>query len=94
MSIPTRRDALRYVLEELARAFEWGRLYDERDVNAILKGFHEDTARLRRELVDEQVMLREKGRYWLVRPHDMAEDMPGASAAPDQSDERMDTGQP
>ena len=72
LSIPARRDALRFVLEELARAFTWGRLYDEREVNAILKEYHEDTARLRRGLVDEGIMLREHGRYWLVRPHDGA----------------------
>jgi biotin operon repressor len=70
--IPARRDALRFVLEEVAHAFAWGQLYDEREVNAILKGFHDDTARLRRGLVDEGIMLREHGRYWLVRPHEEA----------------------
>jgi ArsR family transcriptional regulator, arsenate/arsenite/antimonite-responsive transcriptional repressor len=69
VSIPVQRTKLRYVLEELARSFEWGRLYEEREVNAILKQFHDDTARLRRELVDEKIMMRENGRYWLVRPH-------------------------
>lgn len=81
LSIPARRDALRYVLEELSRAFEWGRIYDEREVNAILKPFHEDTARLRRELVDEQLMLRQNGRYWLVRPHDLAAEAPPTPGA-------------
>lgn len=69
-SIPTQTTKLRYVLDELARAFEWGRLYDEREVNDILKRYHEDTARLRRELVDHQLLMRERGRYWLVRPPD------------------------
>lgn len=67
-SIPTQRSKLRCVLEELAHAFEWGRLYDEREVNETLKRYHEDTARLRRELVDHQLLMRERGRYWLVRP--------------------------
>jgi hypothetical protein len=68
-SIPAQRKKRLYVLEELARAFEWGRLYEEREVNAILKAFHEDVASLRRGLVDERLMMREQGRYWLVRPH-------------------------
>jgi biotin operon repressor len=69
VSIPKDRRQRRFVLEELARAFEWGRLYDEPEVNGILKPFHDDAASLRRALVEEQVMLREGGRYWLVRPH-------------------------
>jgi ArsR family transcriptional regulator, arsenate/arsenite/antimonite-responsive transcriptional repressor len=70
VSIPAQYKKRRYVIEELARSFEWGRLYDEKEVNAILKTFHEDYASLRRELIDEGIMLRESSRYWLVRPHD------------------------
>ena len=57
-------------MEELARSFEWGRLYDEKEVNAILKTFHDDVASLRREFIDQRIMLRENGRYWLVRPNE------------------------
>ncbi len=70
VSIPAQYKKRRYVMEELARAFEWGRLYDEKEVNAILKTFHDDFASLRRELVDQRIMMRENGRYWLVRPHE------------------------
>lgn len=70
VSIPAQYKKRRYVIEELARSFEWGRLYDEKEVNAILKTFHEDYASLRRELIDEGIMMRESSRYWLVRPHD------------------------
>ncbi len=68
VSIPKDRRQRRLVLEELARAFEWGRLYDEPEVNNILKQQHDDAASLRRALIEEQLMLREGGRYWLVRP--------------------------
>lgn len=78
-NIPTQASKLRCVLEELARAFEWGRLYEEREVNETLKRYHEDTARLRRELVDAGLLMREHGRYWLVRPHDAAHDPARAS---------------
>ncbi|HJT55477.1 MAG TPA: metalloregulator ArsR/SmtB family transcription factor [Ktedonobacteraceae bacterium] len=69
-SMPSQYKKRRYVMEELARSFEWGRLYDEKEVNAILKTFHEDVASLRREMIDQRIMMRENGRYWLVRPHE------------------------
>jgi biotin operon repressor len=68
VSIPKDRRQRRFVLEELARSFEWGRLYDEQEVNGILKPFHDDAASLRRALIEEQILLREGGRYWLARP--------------------------
>jgi biotin operon repressor len=68
VSIPRDRRQRRFVLEELARSFEWGRLYQEQDVNSILKQQHDDAASLRRALIEEQIMLREGGRYWLARP--------------------------
>jgi len=70
VSIPAQYKKRRYVMEELARSFEWGRLYDEKEVNAILKTFHDDFASLRRELIDQRIMMRENGRYWLIRPHE------------------------
>lgn len=76
VSIPRQATKRRIILEELARSFEWGQLYDERAVNEILASFHEDVARLRRELVDEGIMMREHGRYWLVRP-----EVPGDESA-------------
>ena len=70
VSIPAQYKKRRYVMEELARSFEWGRLYDEKEVNAILKTFHDDVASLRREFIDQRIMVRENGRYWLVRPNE------------------------
>ena len=70
VSIPAQYKKRRYVMEELARSFEWGRLYDEKEVNAILKTFHDDVASLRREFIDQRIMMRENGRYWLVRPNE------------------------
>src|SRR5215471_19927737 len=53
VSIPAQYKKRRYVMEELAHSFEWGRLYDEKEVNAILKPFHDDVASLRREFIDQ-----------------------------------------
>ena len=69
VSIPAQYKKRRYIMDELARSFEWGRLYEEKEVNAILRQFHDDVASLRREMIDERIMMRENGRYWLVRPH-------------------------
>ncbi len=70
VSIPAQYKKRRYIMEEIARSFEWGRLYDEKEVNAMLRAFNDDVASLRREMIDQRIMMRENGRYWLVRPHD------------------------
>jgi len=68
LSIPAQYKKRRYIMEEIARSFEWGRLYDEKEINAIMRTFHDDVASLRREMIDQRIMMRESGRYWLVRP--------------------------
>ncbi|MBQ6491145.1 MAG: metalloregulator ArsR/SmtB family transcription factor [Atopobiaceae bacterium] len=62
-TIPAQRKKRLIVLERLAEAFEPGRTYAEREVNLIIADFHDDFATLRRELVDEHLMAREKGQY-------------------------------
>jgi hypothetical protein len=62
--IPTKASKRRIVLERVALAFEPGVRYDEREVNAIVGGFHVDHASLRRYLVDEGFLAREGGVYW------------------------------
>lgn len=52
------------VLERLALEFEPGHHYPEAEVNEILGAFHEDTATLRRALVDEGLLDRAEGSYW------------------------------
>jgi ArsR family transcriptional regulator len=69
LSIPTHSRMRRFVVEKIAEAFEWGQLYEEKEVNAVLQRFHDDVATLRRALIDEKLMMRENGKYWLIRPH-------------------------
>jgi ArsR family transcriptional regulator, arsenate/arsenite/antimonite-responsive transcriptional repressor len=68
VAIPPDEQPRRYAMEIVARAFEWGRIYEKKDVNAILKEIHSEVAMLRRELIDQKIMQRENGRYWLVHP--------------------------
>jgi hypothetical protein len=52
------------VLKYVAHVFEPGVEYPEKQVNELLKRFNEDTASLRRGLVDNGTLQREKGIYW------------------------------
>jgi DNA-binding HxlR family transcriptional regulator len=72
--IPVKRGKLLAVLRWLAGHFEPGRKYTEREVNAIIAQYHEDYARLRRELIDFGFLRRERGggQYWLT-PEDEAQ---------------------
>jgi hypothetical protein len=40
--------------------------YSEKQVNEILGRFHEDTAMLRRGLVEAKMMARDHGVYWRI----------------------------
>ncbi|MEM8903233.1 MAG: DUF2087 domain-containing protein [Actinomycetota bacterium] len=63
-SIPAGRTKRLALLDLLAQEFAPGERYPERTVNAILGRWHDDTATLRRYLVDEDLLSREGGVYW------------------------------
>ncbi len=62
--IPAKEAKRRIVLERIALEFEPGIRYEERHVNAIVGRFHTDHAAIRRYLVDEGFLDRERGEYW------------------------------
>lgn len=62
--IPAKESRRLIVLTRLALEFEVGIRYSEAEVNAMLKRFHPDHASLRRYLVDEGLLSRERGQYW------------------------------
>lgn len=66
--IPAKRKKLMPVLRWLAAEFKPDVIYTEREVNDILKQFHQDFASLRRELIDYGFLRRERGggKYWLA----------------------------
>lgn len=64
VSIPTRIGKRLVVLDLLAQQFAVGEVYEETEVNARLRAFHDDVAALRRYLVEEGFMDRRDGRYW------------------------------
>lgn len=63
-TIPAQRKKKRIILEEIARAFEPERIYTEREVNVIIADFHDDFCTIRRDMISEQLMARENGKYW------------------------------
>jgi predicted transcriptional regulator len=67
-TLPAQRKKLEAVLRYVVKAFEAEKRYSEKQVNEILKRYHEDTATLRRELVGFGLMQREGGggEYWRI----------------------------
>ncbi|MEO6203935.1 MAG: DUF2087 domain-containing protein [Mycobacteriales bacterium] len=62
--IPAVRSKRVVVLDHIAKVFEIGVRYPEREVDALVRAFHPDFAALRRYLVDEGFLAREAGIYW------------------------------
>ena len=65
---PAQSSRQRIILDYLTAAFEPGRVYSEKEVNAILRRFHPDTATIRRALVEAALLAREAdgSKYWRV----------------------------
>ncbi|MBI5943768.1 MAG: DUF2087 domain-containing protein [Chloroflexi bacterium] len=61
---------LQIILNYLIQFFEFNTNYTEKEVNAILRRFNEDTAGLRRDLVEAGLLARisDGSRYWRVKP--------------------------
>jgi len=71
-SFPTQEKKYLILVRHVLKAFEPGVRYTEKRVNQILKNYNEDTARLRRSLVEHGYMAREGGggRYWRIEKAD------------------------
>ncbi len=62
--IPAQRKKREAVLRHIVQDFKPGKRYSEKQANAIIERFHEDTATLRRELIGYGWLKRENGVYW------------------------------
>jgi hypothetical protein len=64
--IPFQPAKLRVILDYLIQSFEPGINYTEKEVNTILRRFNDDTAGLRRDLIEAGLLARESNgsRYW------------------------------
>lgn len=75
-SIPAQRKKERIILEEIAKSFEAGRRYPEREVNWIIADYHDDFCTIRRDMVAEKILCRDQGVYWLATPGGLPPDGP------------------
>lgn len=64
-SIPVQRKKERIILEEIAKGFELGHIYTEREVNIIIADYHDDFCTLRRDMVAEKLLVRDDKGYQL-----------------------------
>ena len=72
-SLPAKRSLRQPVLARLVQAFEPQRSYQEKEVNEILRRFHDDVASLRREMVAERLFIRSRrGVYKRAAPDEPA----------------------
>lgn len=69
-AIPAQRKKERIILEEIAKSFSPGRVYTEREVNLIIADYHDDFCTLRRDMVSERLLERDRNGYWLAAPRD------------------------
>lgn len=65
LRLPSQHKKRWIVLEEIARNFETGRKYTEAEINEMILKFYHDYCTIRRDLVDEKIMLRDGHHYWL-----------------------------
>jgi len=71
--IPSQQKKLLVILRHLVKQFQAGQRYPEKQVNATFLQYHEDYAALRRYMIDNQLMARENGEYWVVEPPSTSE---------------------
>lgn len=65
-SIPAQQKKRRIVLEHIASSFLPDRIYSEREVNLMIADYHDDFCTIRREMVAEKIMSRNRDGYWLT----------------------------
>lgn len=75
ISIPARQSKKIAVLTRIATAFAYQRKYSEKEVNEILSRYNDDTAALRRYLIENKFMDRDRdSNYWLLEPSSSVQD--------------------
>ena len=67
-SIPAQKKKERIVLEVIAEAFEFDRIYSEREVNILIADFYDDFCTIRRDMISERLLDRDGTKYWRAQP--------------------------
>lgn len=64
ISMPAKASKRVAILDHVAQAFAIGERFPEAEVDAVLRGFHDDYPALRRYLVEGGFLERENNVYW------------------------------
>jgi len=83
--LPMQGAKLQAILAYLLQAFSVGVIYTEKEVNQIIRRYHEDVAGLRRDLIDQGLLQRKSdgSQYWRpAEPTDPADPEKGAQHVP------------
>lgn len=62
-AIPVQRKKKQIILQKIAESIEPGRVYGEKEISGIIERFHPDYCTLRRDMISEGILTREKGKY-------------------------------
>ena len=67
--LPEKDSHMLIILNFIVDIFPFGEYFTEKEVNALLRRFHTDTATLRRAFIDQGLLARESdgSRYWRVK---------------------------
>lgn len=66
-SIPAQRKKERIVLEVIIQAFEYDKIYTEREVNILIADYYDDFCTIRRDMIGEGLLERNNTEYWRVK---------------------------
>lgn len=64
-SIPAQRKKEKICLEEIAKSFEPGKKYSEKEINILIADYNDDFCTIRRDMLSEGILEREGAAYWL-----------------------------
>lgn len=74
-SIPAQRKKEKICLEEIAKSFESGKKYSEREINIIIADYNDDFCTIRRDMISEGILERDGALYWLKQTAPSSENM-------------------
>ena len=66
-SIPVQRKKKIICYEQIAKLFEPGKVYEEKEVNEIISPVHEDYCTIRRDMISEGILRRDGSRYVRIK---------------------------
>lgn len=64
-SIPAQTKKEKICLEEIAKSFEPGKKYSEKEINILIADYNDDFCTIRRDMLSEGILEREGAAYWL-----------------------------